>query len=108
LGRRAALVAAGQRLLDDGFLFADSRYGQSSDAAERLLGGIVMIGAVWISVRTDLAVCPLVARAALGTYGPDFVRDVRPILAEHCFACHGPDAGRRLAGLGLCVGGTQR
>ena len=26
---------------------------------------------------------------------PEFNRDVRPILAEHCFACHGPDAADR-------------
>jgi hypothetical protein len=33
----------------------------------------------------------------------DFARDVRPILANHCWGCHGFDAGNRAAGLRLDV-----
>ncbi|MCB9846606.1 MAG: PSD1 domain-containing protein [Phycisphaeraceae bacterium] len=36
-----------------------------------------------------------------GGAGIEFGRDVRPILAERCFACHGRDAGARKAGLRL-------
>src|SRR5262245_11498485 len=34
-------------------------------------------------------------------FAVDYVRDVRPILAGKCFACHGPDDGARQAGLRL-------
>ncbi len=39
----------------------------------------------------------------LSLAGPtvDFQRQVRPILSDNCFLCHGPDSGRRMVGLRL-------
>lgn len=40
---------------------------------------------------------PLISAAA----GPDFGRQVRPVLSDSCFSCHGPDAKSRMANLRL-------
>jgi mono/diheme cytochrome c family protein len=47
-----------------------------------------------------LLVC-LAGYAAGAPQSIEFNRDVRPILADHCFACHGPDAQQRKADLRL-------
>lgn len=49
---------------------------------------------------TLLALLPL-AIGQVAAEDIDFVRDVQPILAAHCFACHGPDKATRKANLRL-------
>jgi len=41
------------------------------------------------------------AAFALHAHALDFAREIRPILSENCFACHGPDAAKRKSGLRL-------
>ncbi len=59
---------------------------------------------VWLVDRTPAPVAaeptsPPVEKAKSGKL--QYNRDVRPILAENCFACHGPDSAARKAGLRL-------
>src|SRR5579863_368050 len=41
----------------------------------------------------------LAAMCASAQPQPTFNQSIRPILSDHCFACHGPDAAHRQAGL---------
>ncbi len=58
----------------------------------------------WLAVLILACAVPMI-EAAEGpsaiAASPGYNRDIRPILAENCFACHGPDAGKRKAGLAL-------
>lgn len=57
--------------------------------------------------RADLVIsliaCGVVAAAASAGDKPEYNRDIRPILSDACFACHGPDSAARKADLRLDV-----
>src|SRR5712692_7460698 len=50
---------------------------------------------------TFLPLALSLAGAAVAAPAVDFQREVRPILSENCFRCHGPDKGTRMANLRL-------
>src|SRR5215831_5537716 len=51
----------------------------------------------------SLCLCVSVVSSSARAAGPEYNRDVRPILAENCFACHGADSAARKAKLRLDV-----
>ena len=52
-------------------------------------------------IRLLTVVFPWILASALSAAPVDFNRDIRPILSNHCYQCHGPDANKRKAGLRL-------
>ena len=55
----------------------------------------------WTVVLLLGSVGMLAARAGATEAKIDFNRDIRPILSDTCFTCHGPDDAKRKSGLRL-------
>jgi hypothetical protein len=58
----------------------------------------------WVGLIVTLVSCFQGKELSAGAIGPDVVSynfHIRPILSDKCFACHGPDANKREAGLRL-------
>lgn len=54
-----------------------------------------------LALILTMALSPATGAASGPGRDVSFLRDIRPILSNHCFACHGPDAAARKADLSL-------
>ena len=62
---------------------------------------ILWVIAIAVVTATIGLVCGTTPVSAADRSKLEFNRDVRPILAENCFACHGPDSAARKGDLRL-------
>src|SRR5215470_13492640 len=74
------------------------------DAAEQIPARKLAVYRVYIGSTMLLrGAFVLLALAAQGNAQVQFNRDIRPIMAETCFRCHGPDRSSRMAGFRLDI-----
>ena len=71
---------------------------------QRLLCVLTVIGIAILGASLPLSGMTIASEDAPSqspTTKVDYNRDIRPVLSNHCYACHGPDEKKRKAGLRL-------
>jgi len=76
-----------------------SQWWQVGTGGKRLIESMTTQRAILASLLIWAALVPVSTATAESSV--DFNRDVRPILSNKCYTCHGPDDGQRQAGLRL-------
>jgi hypothetical protein len=62
---------------------------------------VTAVGALCLRFSPKRTMPPTIAADAPLEPSIDYNREIQPLLSDRCFACHGPDAGQRQAGLRL-------
>src|SRR5882757_2133635 len=91
--RKGGLAAFERRLYSEDMNTDNER--QKRSTPRRGLRGLLVIFFV-----SEICAC-IAAPAGKPKSTIDFNRDIRPIFSDNCYTCHGPDSGKRKAGLRL-------